>query len=115
LRLALALGCTQGELLDRMTSEEWTEWQAFDAMEPIGAWRDDYNAGMLMALLANVNRKRGSQAFKPLDFMPFVRDDDYGKLTMDPEDSLGIWQAMAAATKSKAKPKNSTSTKPKDT
>ncbi len=97
-----------------MTSEEWTEWQAFDAVEPIGAWRDDYNAGMMMALLANVNRKRGSTPFKPLDFMPFVRDDDYGKLTMDPEDSLGIWQAMASVTNKPKKAKTSTSTASKE-
>ena len=71
-RLALALGKTVNELLDNMTSWEYSEWQAFDAIEPIGAWRMDYNFGMLCALNANMNRSKGSKAFSAQDFMPFL-------------------------------------------
>jgi hypothetical protein len=52
-----------------------TEWRAFDSVEPIGAWRTDYGFGMLCALLANINRKKGAPPFKAMDFMPFMPDN----------------------------------------
>ena len=74
-RLALALGKTVGELLDSIDSRELTEWQIFDSIDPIGAWRDDYASGLLCALQANMNRRKGAKAFVPQDFMPFVPRD----------------------------------------
>ena len=73
------MSCTVGELLERIDSCELSEWMAFDGIEPIGAWREDYNSGMFCALFANSNRKKGSQPFKPQDFMPFIEK---------PEDSM---------------------------
>lgn len=55
-----------------MDSVEYSEWLAFDAIEPIGSRRDDYNAAMQCALHANMNRKVGAKAYEPLDFMPFM-------------------------------------------
>lgn len=69
-------------------------WIAFDAVEPIGYWRTDYNTAMICAMYANANRKKGSQAFKPLDFMPFMPENKAD----DIEDVLLKFQALAAAT-----------------
>jgi len=93
-RLALAIGCTVGELLDRVDSRELTEWMAFDAIEPIGSWRDDYNSGMLCSLLANINRRKGAAPIPPQAFMPFMpKEEDF--LT-DDEKMLRMFQGMAA-------------------
>lgn len=82
-RLALALGCTVSELLDRVDSAELTEWIAFDSVEPIGAWRFDFQFGMLMALQANMHRRPGRKPYEPQDFMPFLPK---------PEQDLNIMQ-----------------------
>lgn len=92
MRLALAMHCTVDELLDRVSSRELSEWQAFDACEPIGCWRMDYNFAMLCALFANANRKKGTQPFKTIDFMPFLPDND----PTGEDKALAMFQAMAA-------------------
>jgi hypothetical protein len=91
-RLALALGCTVHELLERVSSAELTEWLAFDRVEPIGAWRGDYNFAMLAALYANANRKKGSKPFKTVDFMPVLPDNDPGGEAK----ALAMFQMLAA-------------------
>jgi len=78
-RLALALGCTVAELLDRVDSHELTEWMAFDSIDPIGHWRTDYGFGLLCALQANMHRQKGKQPLKPQDFMPFQPEDEQAK------------------------------------
>jgi hypothetical protein len=80
-RLALALGCTVGELLDRMDSKELSEWIAFDQCEPIGEWRGDYRTGMLCAMTANMHRKPGGKAFDAKDFMPFLPHEEKPSLS----------------------------------
>jgi hypothetical protein len=93
-RLALALGCTVAELLDRVSSEEMTGWLAFDRVEPIGAWRMDYGFAMLAALQANINRKKGAKAFKTVDFMPFLPDND----PTGEDKALAMFQMLAMQT-----------------
>ena len=51
-------------------SREFAEWLAFDRVEPQGEFRADLRAGIIAAVIANVNRGRGTPAFKPADFMP---------------------------------------------
>lgn len=66
---------TVGELGQRMSSRELTEWMAYDAIEPIGnAWQQ---TGMVAATIANVNRdpKKRASPFQPEDFMPRLADE----------------------------------------
>lgn len=42
---------------------------AYDQLEPFGEERADERAGVVAALIANVNRRRGTRAFKHTDFM----------------------------------------------
>ena len=71
-RLALALGMTVGELEQRMSAHELSEWQAYDSIEPIGGFRTDYGFAMLAALYVNAHKKRGSQPSKVSEFMPWL-------------------------------------------
>jgi hypothetical protein len=66
---------TVEEMTLKMSSRELSEWRAFDALEPIGWHRVDLAAGIIAAILANQNRKRGAPPFKPIDFMPFVEEE----------------------------------------
>jgi hypothetical protein len=60
-----------GELLDRMTSRELAEWQAFDAIEPIGHKRGDVQSAIIAATVANASRDPKRQPYKVEDFIPF--------------------------------------------
>ena len=66
-RLALALGRTVNELLGTISSDEISEWQAYDRIEPFGSWRDDLRIGTLTAVVAN--GLSGSGEFRTEDFM----------------------------------------------
>lgn len=62
-----------GEMLERMSSSELSEWMAFFSIEgPTGEERADWRAGMVASTIANVNRdsKRQKRPYKPEDFMP---------------------------------------------
>ena len=76
---------TVEDMLARMSSEELSEWMAFDRLEPIGWARVDLVGGLLCSLLANQHRKRGSKAFKPGDFMPFL---ERGTIDVSDPDAL---------------------------
>jgi len=70
--LALALGMTVGELLQRMSSRELSEWMAFFSLEPWGTEVEDWRAAMIAATVANGYRdpKRRRKPYEPKDFMP---------------------------------------------
>jgi hypothetical protein len=70
--LALALGMPVRELLQRIGSDEITEWMAFYQMEPFGDMRADLRSGVIASTFANANRTKHTRPFTPEDFMPFV-------------------------------------------
>lgn len=61
-----------GALLQSITSQELTEWMAYDLIDPIGEARADVRAGMVAATIANTNRdpKSRPEPFVPADFIP---------------------------------------------
>lgn len=61
---------TVGELLDRIDSQEFTRWVAFDRISPIGGKRIDALAASICATVANAapHRKRG-RAAKVSDYL----------------------------------------------
>lgn len=83
-----------GEVLDKHTSRELTEWMAFISLEPIGYTRGDLQAGIIASTIANVNRKKGTKPFKPQDFMP--QFDDYEE-EQSPEEMLKTVEMLNAA------------------
>lgn len=67
-----------GELLARTSSHELTEWIAYAQLEPLQSERGDrieLLLGQLLTLTANANRdrKKRSQPYELVDFMPWLR------------------------------------------
>jgi len=58
-----------------LTSEQLSEWEAYDRLDPIGSWREDYRLAYLSALVTNIaismNVKKGTtpELKSPIDFM----------------------------------------------
>ena len=64
---------TVRQLLDSLDSRELSEWLAFHThIEPIGETRADLRTGIVASTLANVNRGKNRQAYKAVDFMPYL-------------------------------------------
>lgn len=66
----MQLGRTVEELLETISAEELEEKIELYRLDPWGEWRADWRAGQIAATIANVNRRKGSKAFEPSDFMP---------------------------------------------
>ena len=54
-----------------LTAKRFIEWRHYADLEPFGEWRADYRAGLICALIANVNRdpKKTPKPFSAADFM----------------------------------------------
>lgn len=75
-RLARELGYPHPDyLLDELTSQQITEWLAYNEIEPIGDWVHELRFARLMALITNIftkifGKKGNTKQAKPNDFMP---------------------------------------------
>ena len=60
-------------------SAEFAEWMAFATWEPFGPEREDQRAGMIAALIANVNRdsSKRPQPYDVDDFFPRYDQEQY--------------------------------------
>jgi hypothetical protein len=47
-----------------------TQWMAFWKLEPFGADAEYLGHAITASTVANMNRKKGTKALKPADFMP---------------------------------------------
>ena len=54
-----------------MSSSQFSEWQAYAAIEPFGEYREELRHGSLMHLLDRAHFKRDTPVM-PVDFMHFV-------------------------------------------
>jgi hypothetical protein len=67
-----------------VTSHQLSEWEAYDRLEPIGAWRADFRMAFLASLITNTVRqlygKKGAKMTSPTDFMP-----DWGDENIEPK------------------------------
>jgi hypothetical protein len=61
---------TVGEMLARMSSEELTEWRAYERIEPFGCPAEDFRAGLYPALKTNAQRAEDAR-IAPTDFYPW--------------------------------------------
>ena len=58
-----------------MTSEQITEWLAYDRLDPIGTWRDDFRSAQICSVIDNIAKsmwsKEGEAKYStPRDFIP---------------------------------------------
>jgi hypothetical protein len=80
----MMLGDTVEGLQRRMSSQEFTDWQAFFAIEPTGHDLETWRWGMQTAHIVNAVRStipigkgmRRPKAFKPSDFYPSTKKQD---------------------------------------
>jgi len=63
----MALGMSVAEAQERISSAEFTEWCAYDRIEPYGPERVDFLAAMICDTVA---KAAGVKTTKPADFMP---------------------------------------------
>ena len=63
---------TVAELLERLDARELADWMAYSQIEPFGEERADFRAGIIAAVIANVNRAENAPPAEPEDFMPFL-------------------------------------------
>lgn len=62
---------TVTELLARIPAAELTDWAAYERLSgTLGPERADLHAGIIAAVIANVNRAKGGRRFRPADFIP---------------------------------------------
>jgi hypothetical protein len=71
-----------------MTSQQFTEWLAYDQLEPFGELRADFRVAQLTSITANVNRdrERRPEPFIPLDFMPYAEQPELEPEELSPEE-----------------------------
>ena len=94
--------------MDNLTSRQLSEWEAYDKIDPIGSWRDDFRIAKLESLLTNIVQqlyaKKGSAPTitTPLDFMPDWSGD---RVEKKPENNLAdqIKQVFSGIAGSKKK------------
>lgn len=92
-------------MLARVGSDELAEWRIMYRLDPSLAERVDLAGGIIASTIANVNRKKGSQPFKPADFMPLVEKP---KATKN-DQSFETLRASIAESKRKATRRKRTS------
>ena len=58
---------TVAELFERMSADEFRDWQEYYQMEPFGPLADDIRFGTIAAMYQNAHRREGSPAVGALD------------------------------------------------
>jgi hypothetical protein len=81
------MGRTIGELMDSMSSQEFSIWLALFEEDQWGEAREDFRLGQVCATIANFagkTLKEGSNGLKPADFMPNLRTEPEAEVEPDP-------------------------------
>ncbi len=92
MKLALAMGKTLHELSQTMTAQEFGLWAALYEVDPWDSTRQDINAGIIAATVANYAgkmRKKGTKEAVPADFMPFLKQQEEQEDAVDPFEHFG--------------------------
>ncbi len=60
--------------MDHLNSVQLSEWEAYDRLDPIGTWREDFRMAYLSSLITNltisVHGKKNAKQTNIMDFMP---------------------------------------------
>lgn len=93
---------TVAELLDRMSSREFSEWMAYSQIEPFGEERADLRQAMTTSAIHNSvqAQARSPKWTKAADFMPFSKKEDRPvqatPTTLPPEVLLAKFTALTS-------------------
>lgn len=82
-----------------MSSREFTEWMAYDTLDPIGQERADLRAGIIASTVANTARdeKKHPKPFSADEFMPEFEALRAEKPQQTIEQQIQIAEMLAAA------------------
>lgn len=58
-----------------MSSSEYSDWIVFAETEPFGDVRANIHSGTIAAIIANVNKQKGSRSYTYKDFMVMTTDE----------------------------------------
>lgn len=60
--------------MEVLTSEQVSEWEAYDRLDPIGEWREDFRMASLQTTIFNlalqIHGKKGAKLAEVKDFLP---------------------------------------------
>ena len=93
--------------MGQITSAQLSEWEAYDKIDPIGSWREDYRIAVLDALIVNIvsklYAKKGStpKEVLPTDFMPNWTGEKRIERKQSVSDMKQVLMSIAAAAKKK--------------
>lgn len=82
-------------MLSEIGTSELTEWMAYDRLEPFGESRADYREASHMAMIANMNRKKGARRLEPSDFMPVW--DERDRAQSDAQSMMSTLRALTSS------------------
>jgi hypothetical protein len=82
MRLALAAGKQPDELAASITSKQFSEWMAFDRIEPIGEERIERMLALVCAVIANCHRTKGRK-WQVKDFLPDYQREPGERMTVE--------------------------------
>jgi hypothetical protein len=77
---------TVAELQDRLSLQEFWDWQLFAAKEPFLSERVDLMGALISSVIANVNRGKGQKPLTVDDFMIIARGLEGDKMPPTPVD-----------------------------
>lgn len=66
---------TVGEMEARMSAREFIEWQIYSNLEPFGQQREDFRAGQICAVTANVMGAGKKKQLTATDFIPLFTSE----------------------------------------
>lgn len=99
------MGIPIKRLLREIDSRDITDYLAYYQIEPFGTEQDYIQAGIVASTIANVNRSKNTQPFKPYDFVPSSFKSKIHK-KQSAEDIKFIFEQMAAVKKPKKEKPN---------
>ena len=90
-----------------MSSWQISEWEAYDKIDPIGTWREDFRMAYLSSLITNlvisVHGKKGAKTTTPIDFMPDWTGEGKEPKKQSTEEMKQILLGIASAQNKKVK------------
>lgn len=93
--------------MGQITSQQLAEWEAYDKIDPIGSWRDDYRIAVLDALIVNIvsklYAKKGHtpKEVLPTDFIPNWTGEKRIERKQSVADMKQVLMSIAAAAQKK--------------
>ena len=89
--------------MDLLTSDQLSEWEAYDRLDPIGTWREDYRMAYIAAILTNltiaVHGKKGAKQAELRSFMPNWSGEEEYKAPQSVEEMKEVFKAIVQASK----------------